>query len=168
MGACSGGDEEAIGPHKYRSCLLVGHEQRLGVQRSRMPAHQLNIRVTVQNVLILRATQFLDPPLYCSAKRDQSMMGDCGLTPLHLGEPCSCAVWVVRIKIFEGMYPTSTQVPPITPDSTMVTWAPDSVALIAAAKAAEPLTMIAICGLSPPVLCEGLWARAGPVPTWAR
>lgn len=55
------------------------------------------------------------------------------------------AIWAARIMILDGTQPTLTQVPPMVPRSISVTRAPCSTAFSAAAIAAPPLPMTAIC-----------------------
>jgi hypothetical protein len=55
-----------------------------------------------------------------------------------------------QIMILDGTQPTFTQVPPMVPRSISVTRAPCSTALSAAAIAAPPLPMTAMCSLSLP------------------
>ena len=87
----------------------------------------------------------------CASSRLRSIAGVLAAMPASKG--LSRRMWATcaaRIIIFDGTQPTLTQVPPIVPRSMRVTRAPRSAAFSAAAIAAPPLPMTAMCIASPP------------------
>ena len=89
-------------------------------------------------------------PCCCASSAARSITGGLVVIPASNGlSRRRCATCAARIMILEGTQPTLTQVPPSVPRSISVTRAPCSTAFSAAAIAAPPLPMTAICNERP-------------------